>query len=154
MVMVEYFANTPACSLGDFARALGRANADILASSHCSFAHIASGVEWVKGDQVARTFPNPFGCRSGALGGSLADVSSPFTDLAAGAALLALLLGGRLLGAGWRLGCGRLRCVRRLRRGLGLALLTGYVLAVECKYEREEPDGWFGECDSHGLNLP
>jgi hypothetical protein len=152
MVMVEYSANTPARSLGDFACALGGANADVLTCNDCTLADIASGVEWVKGDKVARTFANPLGRRSSALGGSFADVSRALTDVAAGAALAVLRLGGRRLG-GWLLG-GGLRCVGRLRRGLGLAVLTGGILAAEDKHECEEPDGWFWECGSHGLNLP
>jgi hypothetical protein len=133
MVMVEYPANTPASSLGDFACALGGAHADIFAGDGCTLAHIASGVKRVKGHQVASTFPNPLGCRSSALGGSFANVSRALTDVATGAALL-VLRGGRRLG-GW------LRSVGRLRRGLGLAVLTGGVLAAEDKYECEEPDG-------------
>jgi hypothetical protein len=158
MVMVEYSANTPARSLGDFACALGGANADVLTGNGCTLADIASGVEWVKGDKVARTFANPLGRRSSALGGSFADVSRALTDVAAGAALAVLRLGGWLLGGGGLLGGGLLggwlRCVGRLRRGLGLAVLTGGILAAEDKHECEEPDGWFWECGSHGLNLP
>ena len=62
--------------------------------------------------------------------------------------MLVLLLGGRLLGGrllGGRLLGGWLRCVGRLRRGLGLAVLTRSVLAAEDKHECEEPDGWFWE---------
>jgi hypothetical protein len=49
---------------------------------------------------------------------------------------------------------GRLRCVGMLRRGLGLVVLTGGVLAEDRKCECKERDGWFWECGSHGLNLP
>jgi hypothetical protein len=82
MVMVEYFANTPTCALGDFACALGGTDADILAGDSCTLANIASGVERVKCDQVARTFPNTLGRRPSALGGSFADVSGAATDVA------------------------------------------------------------------------
>ena len=33
MVMVEYFANSPTCAFGDFACALGGANADVMAAA-------------------------------------------------------------------------------------------------------------------------
>jgi hypothetical protein len=58
MVMVEYFANSPTCALGDFACALGGADTDVLASDGSAFGDIASGVEWVECDKVARTFPD------------------------------------------------------------------------------------------------
>jgi hypothetical protein len=141
MVMVEYFANSPTCALGDFACALGGADTDVLASDGSAFGDIASGVEWVECDKVARTFPDTLGRRSSALGGSFADVSGAPTDVATGAAMLGLLLGGRL------------RCVGMLRRGLGLAALTRGVLAADGKCESEERDYWFWECGSHGLNL-
>jgi hypothetical protein len=138
MVMVEYFANTTTCSLDDFACALSGADAHVLASDGSAFGDIASGVEWVKCDKVARTFPNTLGRRSSALGGSFADVSSASTDVATGAALM-----GRLLG-------GRLRCVGMLRQWLGLAVLTRGLLAIDGKCECEESDGWFCECGTHG----
>jgi hypothetical protein len=59
MVMVEYSANFPACALGYFACALGGADADVLAGDGSAFGDIASGVERVKCDKVARTFPTP-----------------------------------------------------------------------------------------------
>ena len=138
MVMVEYSANVPSCALGDFAGALGGADADVLAGDGCTLADIAGGVEWVKGDKVSSTFPNTLGRRSGALGGPFADVTGALTDVAAGAALMRSLLGGRL------------RCVGRMRRGLGLAVLTGGVLGADGKCEREERDEWFWECGPHG----
>lgn len=141
MVMVEYFANSPTCALGDFACALGGADSDVLAGNGSAFADIARGVEWVKCDKVARTFPDTLGCRSSAFGGSFAYVSGAPTYVATGAALMGLLLGGRL------------RCLG-LRRGLGLAVLTGGVLARDGKCKCEERDGWFWECGSHGLNPP
>jgi hypothetical protein len=129
MVMVEYFANTPTSALGDFACSLGSANADVLAGDACTLADIASGIERVKGDKIARTFPNTLSRRSSALGGSFADVPGALADVASGAALLGLPLGGRL------------RCVGRLRRGLGLAVLAGSVLAANGKCECEERNG-------------
>jgi hypothetical protein len=141
MVMVEYSANSPTCALGDFACALGSADADVLAGDGAAFADIASGVERVKCDKVARTFPNPLGHRSSALGGSFADVSGALTDVATWAALMGLPLGGRV------------RCVGLLWRRLGLAVLTGGVLAADGKCEYEERDEWFWECGSHGLDL-
>lgn len=139
MVMPEYFSNSPACALGDFACALGRTHADVLAGDSSAFADIASGVEWVKCDKVARTFPNTLGRRSSALGGSFADVTGAPSDLATGAALMGLLPGGRL------------RSVGRLRPGLGLAVLTGGVLNANGKCECKERDEWFWECGSHGV---
>jgi hypothetical protein len=142
MVMVEYFANSPTCALGDFACALGGSDADVFAGDGSAFGDIASGVDWVKCDKVARTFPNTLGRRSSALGGSFADVSGTLTDVATWAALMGLLLRRRL------------RCVGMLRRGLGLAVLTGGVLAPDGKCECEERNEWFWEFGSHGLSLP
>jgi len=141
MVMVEYFANSPTCALGDFACTLGGANADVLAGDCSAFADIAGRVEWVKSDKVARTFPNSLGRRSSALGGSFADVSGAPANVATGAALMGLLRGRGL------------RCVGMLRWGLGLAGLSGAVLAADCKCECKDRDEWFWECGSHGLNL-
>jgi hypothetical protein len=138
MVMVEYFANSPNCALGDFACALGSADADVLASHGSAFADIASGVEWVKCDKVTRTFPNALGRRPSAFGGSFANVSGAPADVAAGAALIGMLTGRRP------------RCVGSLRLGLGLVVLTAGVLAADGKCECEEPDEWFWECGSHG----
>ncbi len=140
--MVEYFANSPTCALGDFAGALGGSYADVLAGDSCTFTDIAGGVDRVKGDKVGRTFANALGRRSSALGGSFTDVSGAPADVATGAALMGLLRGGRL------------RCAGRLRRGLGLAVLTERVLAADSKCECKQRDEWFWECGSHGLNLP
>jgi hypothetical protein len=140
MVMVEYFANSPTCALGDFACALGGADSDVLASHGSAFADIASCVEWVKCDKVASTFPNTLGRRPSTLGGSFADVSGAPADVASWAALMGLLLGGRL------------RFVGRSRWGLGLAVLTGGVLAADGKCECKERDESFWECGSHELN--
>ncbi len=142
MAMVKYFANTPTCSPGDFACAPGGADADVLARDGSAFADIASGVDWVKCNKVACTFPNTLGCRSSALGGSLADVPGTSADVATGAALMRLLLSGRL------------RCGGRLGRGLGLAVLTESVPVADGKCECEERDGWFWECGSHRKALP
>jgi hypothetical protein len=167
MVMVEYPANTPARALGDFPCALGGAYADVLPSHSSTLAHIASGVERVKGHQVTRTLPYPLGGRSGALGGSFADVPRTMTDITPRAGLPLLRgggrrlgrrrLGGRLLGrgllSGWLLRR-RWRCVGRLLRGLGLAILTGGFLAAEDKYECEKHDGKLWENASHGARPP
>jgi hypothetical protein len=56
--MMEYLANTTACALGNFARALGHADADVLPGDGAAFGDIAGGIEWVKRDKVAHTFPN------------------------------------------------------------------------------------------------
>jgi hypothetical protein len=147
VVMVKYFANPPTCPLGDFAGALSGADADVLAGNTCALADIASGVERVKGDQVGRAFANTFGRRPGALRGSFADVSGTPADVAAGAGLMGLLLGGRL-----RWG-GRLLRAGRLLRGLGLVVLTSGVQAEDSKCECEKRDGWFWKCGSHELIL-
>jgi hypothetical protein len=60
MVMVEYFAYTPTCALGDFACALHRADADVLAGDDSAFGDIASGVQWVQCDKVCKTFTRRF----------------------------------------------------------------------------------------------
>jgi hypothetical protein len=140
-MMVEYLADSPTCARGDFACALGSAHADVLAGDGSAFGDIASRVKWVECDKVARTFPNTLGRRSSALGGSFADVSCAPADVAPRASLMASFMAslmGLLLG-------GRLRCVGRLRRGLGLAVLTVGVLAADRKCECEECDGWFWE---------
>jgi hypothetical protein len=141
MVMVENFANTPACALRDLACAPGCADTDVLAGVGPAFADIASGLGRVKCDEVARTFPNTFGRRSSAFGGTFADVSGAPADVASRTALMGLLLSGRL------------RCVGRLRRGLGLGALTGGILAADSKCECQERDGWYWEWGSHALNL-
>jgi hypothetical protein len=110
--MVEYSANSAACALRDLACAFGGSDADVLAGFGATFADIASGPGWVKGDKVAHTFPNTFGRRSSAFGGSFADVSGAPADVASGTALMGLRLSGRL------------RWVGRLRWGLGLGALT------------------------------
>lgn len=140
MMMVEQFANSPPRALGDFACALDSADADVLAGHGCTLANIARGVKRVKRDKVARTFPNALGRRSSALGRSFADVSSAPANVATGAGWMGLPLARSLR-------IRRLRCVRRLRRGLGLAVLSGTVLsggvpAPGGKCESKEQDGW------------
>jgi hypothetical protein len=129
MVMVEYFANSPTGALGDFARALGGADADVLAGDSCTLADIARGIDGMKCNKVGRTFPDPLGRRTSALGSSFADVSGATADLTPGAALMRLPLGRRL------------RSVGGLRRRLGLAVLTASVLAAEDKCEYQEGSG-------------
>ena len=131
MAMVEYLANAPTCALGYFACSLGGTDANVFAGDDCTLSDIASGVDGVEGDEIARTFPNTLGCCSGTLGGSFADVSGSATDVAAGAALLGL------------------GCFCRLRRGLVLGVLAGGVLDADGEGQGEERDGWDGECRSH-----
>jgi hypothetical protein len=114
MAMVEYFANTPTCSFGDFACSLGGTDANVFAGDDCTLSDIAGGVDGVEGDEIARTLPDTLGRCSGAFGGAFANVSGAAADVAAGAALLGL--------GGW-LGCfGGLR---------GLSVLAGGVLTTE-----------------------
>jgi hypothetical protein len=102
MAMVEYFANTPTCSLGDLSSSLGGTVADVLAGDDCTFSNIASSVKGVEGDEIARTFSDALGCGSSALGSSFACVAYAAAYVASGAALLGL---GRWLGCcGLRLG--------------------------------------------------
>jgi hypothetical protein len=96
MVMVEYFANTPTCAPGDFACALGGADADIFAGDGPALGDIASGVERVKCDKAGGALPDTLGRRSSAFGRSFADLSRASTDVARGAALMGLLLPGGL----------------------------------------------------------
>ena len=137
--MVEYFANTPACALGNFSSALAGANANILACFGTAFADIAGGFHWVQCNEVTGTFPNTLACRSSALGRSLADVSGAMTDVSAGAGWMRLLCSRRV------------RRVGTLRRSLGLAVLTrgaltggilaDGVLAPNGQCERDEHNG-------------
>jgi hypothetical protein len=133
MVMVEQFANSPPCALGDFACALHSADADILTGHGRALADVAGGIERVKRDKVARTLPNSPGRRPSALGGSFADVSGAPADIATGAGLLGLLLGGIL------------RCTGRLRRRLGLAVLTRGVLTPDGECESKNHEEWCSE---------
>ena len=89
MVMVEQFANSPPSALRDFACALDGADADVLAGHGRTLADIASGVERMKRDKIARTLPNPLGRRPSALGRPFADVSGAPADVSTGAGLLA-----------------------------------------------------------------
>ena len=124
MGMVEYFANTPTSTFGNFARALGGTNADIFAGDACPLADTAGSVNRVKCDKIGRTLPNTFGRRSSPLGGSFADVPSTPACLAPWAALPGLLPGS-------------LRSLGRLLLGLGLAVLAMDAQAAEanCKCE-------------------
>jgi hypothetical protein len=130
MMMVEYFANSSTCAFGDFACALGGADADVLARDGAAFADIAGSIEWVKRHEVAGAFAHSLGRCSGALAGSFADVSRAPADVATGAALMGLLPG-----------C--LRCCGRLRFGLRLVVLTGCILAAEFKCECGEGERYF-----------
>jgi hypothetical protein len=142
MVMVKYLANPPACAFGDLAGSLGGAHADVLAGNGRALSDIAGGVDGVEGDEIARAFPDSLGGGAGALGRPFADVARAAANLAAGAAVLGLKLGGRL------------GCVARLRRrGLGLAVLAGGLLAADSEGEGEQSDEWQGECVSHGSDL-
>jgi hypothetical protein len=103
MAVVEDFADAATCALGDFACALGGANADVLAGDTCTLADVAGGVEGVEGDEIAGTFADALGCGSCSLGSALADVSGSAADVTAGAAGLGLWRG---LSLGWGLGWG------------------------------------------------
>ena len=83
------------------------------------------GFRWVKRYKVARTLPHALGRRSSALGGSFADVSGAFTDVATGTGLIGLLSGGGL------------RCARGLLR-LRLAVLTEGALAGDGNSQYED----------------
>jgi hypothetical protein len=117
--MVEYPADTPACSFGNFAGSLGSANAYVLTGDSCTFSNIAGGVERVQRNQIARTFPDTLGRRTSALGSPFANVSSTAAYVTAGAALLGLGL--------------RLRYFGGLLRRLGLSALAQGVRAAESK---------------------
>jgi hypothetical protein len=141
MMMVEYLADTTTRALGNFAGALGCADADVLTGDGCTLADIGGGVDWVKRDQVARTLSNALGRRSRAFGGSFADISGAPADLAARAAFLRLPLGG---------GMG---CAGRLGWRLGLAVLGRGIVAADGQYGCEEHDSWLKEWSTHGLAL-
>jgi hypothetical protein len=108
MAVVEDFADAAACTLGDFACALSGTDADILTGDGRAFADIAGGFAGVEGDEIAGTFADALGCRSGSLGSALADVAGSAADVTAGAAGLGLWRGlGLSLGGGLRWGgCG------------------------------------------------
>jgi hypothetical protein len=92
--MVKYFADAPACALGDLAGALGGADAYILAGFGSPLADVAGGVERMKRDQVTGALPDTLGRRSSALGRSFADVTCALADIAARAGFMGLLPGG------------------------------------------------------------
>jgi hypothetical protein len=118
MVMMEYFADAPACAFGNLARPLDGANAGILAGHRRTLAHIARGVDRVQRYQIARTFSNALGRRSRAFGSPLANVSSPASNVSARTALLGPL--------------SRMRCRSRLRR-LRLSVLAPGILPAQRK---------------------
>ena len=135
MAVVEDFADAAACAFGDFAGALGGADADVLTGDACTLADVAGGVEGVEGDEIAGTFADSLGCSSGSFGGVLADVAGSAADVTAGAAGLWLSLRlGRCLGWG--------RC--------GLSSLSGDVLDADGKGQCKERDEGCWECVAHG----
>jgi hypothetical protein len=75
VVMVEYFADTPARTLGNFSCALGCADTDVLPGDHCAPANIRGSADGVKRGKVDRTFPYTFTRGFSTFGGALADVS-------------------------------------------------------------------------------
>jgi len=131
MVMVEDFANSLPCSLGDFACSLNSADADVLAGHACTLADIAGGIKRMKRDKIARTFPNTLGRRTSALCRSFADVSRTPADVSTRAGLTGLPLARSLR-------IGRQRCAGGLCRWLGLAVLTRGVLAPDCKCDSKK----------------
>jgi hypothetical protein len=119
MAMVNELANPPASAFDDLAGSLGDAHADVFTGNGRALSDIASGDDGVECDQIARAFPDSLGGGAGALGRPFADVACAAANLAAGAVLLGLMLGGML------------GCVGRSRRGLGLAVLAGGLLAAD-----------------------
>ena len=102
MAVVEDFADAATCALGDFACALSGTDADVLAGDARAFADVFRRSDGVKGNEIAGAFADALGCRSGSLGGTLADVASSAADVTAGAAGLGLGRGPRLgRGLGW-----------------------------------------------------
>jgi hypothetical protein len=93
MAVVEDFADAAACALGDFACALRRADADVLACFACAFADIFRGSGGVEGDEIAGAFADALGCLSSSFSGALADVAGSAADVTAGAAGLRRSLG-------------------------------------------------------------
>jgi hypothetical protein len=118
MVMVEYFANSAAGALGNFAGSLHRTGADVLAGDGRTLSDIAGRVDRVERNQIARTFPNTLGRCASAFGSPSANVSGTAANVTAGAALLGLGL--------------RLRCGSGLR-GLGQSVLARGILSAEGK---------------------
>jgi hypothetical protein len=118
MAVVEDLANAATCAFGDFACALGSADAYVLSGDACTLAYVTGGVDRVESDEVASSFADALGCGSGSFGGVLADVAGSAADVTAGAA--GLRLGRRLsLGGGLRWG------------GCGLAGLRANALAAD-----------------------
>jgi hypothetical protein len=98
MAVVEDFADTATCALGDFACALGGTDTDVLACDACAFADVFRGSSGVEGDEIAGAFADALGCRSGSLGSALADVAGSAAYVTAGASGLGLGRGLRLCG--------------------------------------------------------
>ena len=128
MAVVEDFADAATCALDDLAGALGGTNANVLARDTCAFANVACGLDGVKGDEIAGTFADALGCRSGSLGGALADIAGSAADFIASA-------------VAWG------RCLR-------LGVLGENVLGADGKCQGEERDGQRGECVAYELALP
>ncbi len=97
MAVVEDFADAATCALGDFACALSGTDADVLAGDARAFADVFRRSDGVKGNEIAGAFADALGCRSGSLGGTLADVAGPAADITTRTA-------GLRLGCGLRLG--------------------------------------------------
>ena len=95
MAVVEDLANAATCAFGDFACALGSADAYVLSGNACTLAYVTGGVDRVESDEVASSFADALGCGSGSFGGVLADVACAATYVATGAAGLGLCLSGR-----------------------------------------------------------
>jgi hypothetical protein len=93
MAVVEDLADAATCALGDFSRALGGADADVLAGDACAFADVLRGSGGVEGDEIAGAFADALGCFSGSLSRAFADVACSAADVTAGAAGLGLGLG-------------------------------------------------------------
>jgi len=128
LVMVKYFADAVPRALGDFVCALSGTDADVLASVSCAFTDVACGLDGVKGDEIAGTFADALGCRSGSLGGALADIAGSAADFIASA-------------VAWG------RCLR-------LGVLGENVLGADGKCQGEERDEQRGECVAHELGPP
>jgi hypothetical protein len=90
MAVVEDLADAATCALRDFACAFSRTDTNVFSGHTCALADVAGGVEGVEGDEVACAFADAFGCRSGSLGGALADVASSAAYVTAGGAGLGL----------------------------------------------------------------
>jgi hypothetical protein len=86
MTVVEDFADSSTCPLGDFGCALARSHADVLTGNACALADAACGVDGVQSYKIAGTFADTLGCSSGSLSGTLANVARSAAEVTAGAA--------------------------------------------------------------------